>query len=223
VRSLVAAALRLRWVVTVLSFLMLVVGFRLIQTTPLDVFPEFSPLLVEIQTEAPGLSTSEVESLVSTPVENAVNGVKGLKTLRSKSVIAGLAIALGEVVDDAIIDVENVFRRLRLNHASAQPQPAWQIVLEASLEVRSAVVYATLIVILVFLPVFFLEGLAGSFFRPLALAYVLSVTASLAVALTVTPALALILLPRTADAPQTHVTGWFLCKPAVARRLGGVQ
>jgi CzcA family heavy metal efflux pump len=508
VRSLVAAALRLRWVVTVLSFLMLVVGFRLIQTTPLDVFPEFSPLLVEIQTEAPGLSTSEVESLVSTPIENAVNGVKGLKTLRSKSVlglssvvlifdenaelmaarqlvqerlltltgqlpslartpvilsplsstsrvlkigvwsktlsqtemttlvrwtvrprlmsipgvanvaiwgqrdrqlqvlvdpdrlrdyrltldevirvtrdatmpaaggfvetpnqrlsvthtaavrtaddlknvpvafragaplrlgnvaevteghqapigdavindgpglllivekqlgantlevtrnvekaveqlrpgltgleldttifrpatfiemslsnlrkaliwgcilvamilvlflfewrtalisltaiplslmtaalvlhwhgatlntmvIAGLAIALGEVVDDAIIDVENVFRRLRLNHASAQPQPAWQIVLEASLEVRSAVVYATLIVILVFLPVFFLEGLAGSFFRPLALAYVLSVTASLAVALTVTPALALILLPRTANAPQTHET-----------------
>jgi len=508
VRSLVAAALRLRWVVTVLSFLMLVVGFRLIQTTPLDVFPEFSPLLVEIQTEAPGLSTSEVESLVSTPIENAVNGVKGLKTLRSKSVlglssvvlifdenaelmgarqlvqerlltltgqlpalaktpvilsplsstsrvlkigvwsktlsqtemttlvrwtvrprlmsipgvanvaiwgqrdrqlqvlvdpdrlrdhkltldevirvtrdatmpaaggfvetpnqrlsvthvaavstmddlknvpvafragvplplgkvaeiteghqapigdavinegpglllivekqlgantldvthnveraveqlrpglagleldttifrpatfiemslanlrkaliwgcilvaiilvlflfewrtalisltaiplslmtaalvlhwrgatlntmvIAGLAIALGEVVDDAIIDVENVFRRLRLNRTAANPQPAWRVVLEASMEVRSAVVYATLIVILVFLPVFFLEGLAGSFFRPLALAYVLSVTASLGVALTVTPALALILLPRAASAPQTHET-----------------
>ena len=121
-------------------------------------------------------------------------------------VIAGLAIALGEVVDDGIIDVENVFRRLRLNHAAPQPQPAWQVVLEASLEVRSAVVYATLIVILVFLPVFFLQGLAGSFFRPLALAYVLSVTASLAVALTVTPALALILLPRAADAPRTHET-----------------
>jgi CzcA family heavy metal efflux pump len=508
VRSLVAIALRLRWVVTVLSLLMLVVGFRLIQTTPLDVFPEFSPLLVEIQTEAPGLSTSEVESLVSTPIENAVNGVKGLKTLRSKSVlglssvvlifdenaelmaarqlvqerlltltsqlpslartpvilsplsstsrvlkigvwsktlsqtemttlvrwtvrprlmsiagvanvaiwgqrdrqlqvlvdpdrlrdyrltldevirvtrdatmpaaggfvetpnqrlsvthtsaikttddlknvpvafrtgaplrlgnvaevteghqapigdavindgpglllivekqlgantlevtrdvekaveqlrpglkgleldttifrpatfielslgnlrkaliwgcilvaiilvlflfewrtalisltaiplslmtaalvlhwrgatlntmvIAGLAIALGEVVDDAIIDVENVFRRLRLNRTAEKPQPAWQVVLEASLEVRSAVVYATLIVILVFLPVFFLEGLAGSFFRPLALAYVLSVTASLAVALIVTPALALILLPRAANAPQTRET-----------------
>jgi multidrug efflux pump subunit AcrB len=73
---------------------MLVVGFRLIQTTPLDVFPEFSPLLVEIQTEAPGLSTSEVESLVSTPIENAVNGVKGLKTLRSKSVLGLSSVVL---------------------------------------------------------------------------------------------------------------------------------
>lgn len=111
-------------------------------------------------------------------------------------VIAGLAIALGEVVDDAIIDVENVLRRLRLNDDSADPQPAWRVVLEASLEVRSAVVYATIIVVLVFLPVFFLDGLAGTFFRPLALSYILAVTASLGVALIVTPALCLILLPR---------------------------
>ncbi|HNV02502.1 MAG TPA: efflux RND transporter permease subunit [Vicinamibacterales bacterium] len=110
-------------------------------------------------------------------------------------VLAGLAIALGEVVDDAIIDVENILRRLRLNRALAQPQSAFRVVLDASLEVRSAVVYATLIVVLVFMPVFFLEGLAGSFFRPLALSYVLAVCASLAVALTVTPALALLLLP----------------------------
>lgn len=496
-RALVETALRLRWVVTLLSLLMLVVGFQLIQTTPLDVFPEFSPLLVEIQTEAPGLSTTEVESLVTTPIENAVNGVRGLKTLRSKSVlglssvvlifdqnselmasrqlvqerlltltgqlptlartpvilsplsstsrvmkigvwseklsqtemttlirwtvrprlmaipgvanvaiwgqrdrqlqvlvdpdrlrdhrltldevirvtrdavmpaaggfvetanqrlsvthvgsvrnadelrnvpvalrggaplalgriaevteghqppigdavindrpglllivekqlgantlevtrnvekaiaqlrpgmtgieldptifrpatfiemslnnlkdaliwgcilvavililflfewrtavisltaiplslmaaamvlhsrgatlntmvIAGLAIALGEVVDDAIIDVENGLRRLRLNEAAGRPQDAMKVVLEASLEVRSAVVYATMIVVLVFLPVFYLDGLAGTFFRPLALAYVLAVSASLAVALIVTPALSLILLP----------------------------
>lgn len=115
-------------------------------------------------------------------------------------VIAGLAIALGEVVDDAIIDVENVLRRLRLNQASATPQAAWRVVLDASLEVRSAVVYATIIVILVFLPVFFLDGLAGTFFRPLALSYILAVTASLGVALIVTPALCLILLPRTGQA-----------------------
>lgn len=112
-------------------------------------------------------------------------------------VIAGLAIALGEVVDDAIIDVENVLRRLRQNEAAADPLPAWKVVLEASLEVRSAVVYATLIVILVFIPVFFLEGLAGAFFRPLALSYVLAVVASLGVALVVTPALCLMLLPQT--------------------------
>ena len=111
--------------------------------------------------------------------------------------IAGLAIALGEVVDDAIIDVENILRRLQQNAGLAQPRPVVRVVLEASLEVRSAVVYASLVVVLVFVPVFFLDGLAGSFFRPLALSYVLAVGASLVVALTVTPALSLILLART--------------------------
>ncbi len=109
-------------------------------------------------------------------------------------VLAGLVIAMGEVVDDAIIDVENIVRRLRLNRAAGSPMSAYRVVLSASLEVRSAVVYASLIVILVFLPVFFLDGLAGSFFRPLALAYVLAIVASLLVALTVTPALSLMLL-----------------------------
>jgi CzcA family heavy metal efflux pump len=108
--------------------------------------------------------------------------------------VAGLAVALGEVVDDAIIDVENVLRRLRENAALGSPRPAFAVVLDASLEVRSSVVYASAIVVLVFLPVFFLDGLAGAFFRPLAVAYALAVAASLAVALTVTPALSLILL-----------------------------
>jgi CzcA family heavy metal efflux pump len=111
-------------------------------------------------------------------------------------VLAGLVIALGEVVDDAIIDVENIVRRLRLERGVANPRSAFRIVLEASLEVRSAVVYASLIVALVFLPVFFLGGLAGTFFRPLALAYVIAILASLVVALIVTPALSLLLLPR---------------------------
>lgn len=110
--------------------------------------------------------------------------------------IAGLIIALGEVVDDAIIDVENIARRLRLNRAASSPQSAFQVVLQASLEVRSAIVYASLIVVLVFIPVFFLEGLAGSFFRPLALSYVLAIIASLLVALTVTPAMSLLMLRR---------------------------
>jgi len=120
-------------------------------------------------------------------------------------VIAGLVIALGEVVDDAIIDVENILRRLQLNRESRAPQSAFQVVLGASLEVRSAVVYASLIVTLVFVPVLFLGGLAGSFFRPLAIAYILAILASLVVALTVTPAMSLILLPgapaRRHDAP----------------------
>ncbi|MGL4541951.1 MAG: efflux RND transporter permease subunit, partial [Polymorphobacter sp.] len=114
-------------------------------------------------------------------------------------VIAGLVIALGEVVDDAIIDVENIGRRLRLNRAAGSPRSAFAVVLDAALEVRSAVVFASLIVMLVFVPVLFLGGVAGDFFRPLALAYVLAIAASLVVALTVTPALALWLLP---DAPE---------------------
>lgn len=124
-------------------------------------------------------------------------------------VLAGLAIALGEVVDDAIIDVENIVRRLRLNRASASPQPAFRVVLDASLEVRSAVVYASVIVALVFLPVLFLDGLAGSFFRPLALSYVLAVLASLGVALTVTPAMALLLLPGSSlDRRESPLIRW---------------
>ena len=115
------------------------------------------------------------------------------ETLNSM-VLAGLIIAIGEVVDDAIIDVENILRRLRLNRLKEKPEPRWRVVLSASLEVRSAVVYASLIVVLVFLPVFFLEGLAGAFFRPLALSYVLAILASLVVALTVTPALSSLLL-----------------------------
>lgn len=125
-------------------------------------------------------------------------------------VIAGLVIALGEVVDDAIIDVENIVRRLRLNRAAGNPESAFAVVLNASLEVRSAIVYATLIVVLVFLPIFFLDGLSGSFFRPLAISYVLAVLASLGVALTLTPALSLLLLPRAAQREHAEpaLTRW---------------
>lgn len=108
--------------------------------------------------------------------------------------LGGLAIALGEVVDDAIVDVENVMRRLSENCQRPDPLPAFDVVLSASMEVRSAVVYASFIVMLVFLPVFFLEGLAGKFFGPLGYAYVTAILVSLLVALTVTPAMCLLLL-----------------------------
>lgn len=107
-------------------------------------------------------------------------------------ILAGFVIALGDIVDDAIIDIENVVRRLRLQRAAGSTKSTPRIILEASLEVRSAIVYATLIEVAAVTPIFMLEGLSGSFFRPLAIAYALALLASMVVALTVTPALSLI-------------------------------
>ncbi len=111
-------------------------------------------------------------------------------------VLAGFVISVGVVVDDAIIDIENIWRRLRLARATGDPTPTARIVLDASIEVRRAIVYATLINIAAIVPVFFLEGLSGAFFRPLVTSYALALLASMAVALTVTPALGLLLLRR---------------------------
>ena len=109
-------------------------------------------------------------------------------------VLAGFVVALGSVVDDAIIDVENVVRRLRQHRLAGSDKSTARIILEASLEVRPAIWQATLIIALAVTPVFFMGGLAGAFFEPLALAFILAMLASMVVALTVTPALCLILL-----------------------------
>ena len=115
-------------------------------------------------------------------------------------VLAGLFVGLGSVVDDAIIDIENILRRLRLNRGlpEAERLGTARVLLEASLEVRRPIVYATLIIVLSVTPILFIDGLLGAFFQPLAVAYILALLASMVVALTITPALALIMLK---DAP----------------------
>ena len=116
--------------------------------------------------------------------------------------LGGLSIAIGEVVDDAVIDVENIYRRLRENRALPNPRSPGRVALEASLEVRSAVVYASFAVMLVFVPVLSMSGLAGRLFSPLGIAYLWAIFASLVVALTFTPALCILLLGQARLAAQ---------------------
>lgn len=127
--------------------------------------------------------------------------------------LGGLAIAIGEVVDDAVIDVENIYRRLRENRLSGERSSTFRVIFDASLEVRSAVVYATFAVILVFFPVLTMSGLAGKLFAPLGEAYIWSILASLVVALTVTPALCWLLLAGRDLPPQ---------EPPMVRWLKGI-
>ncbi len=123
--------------------------------------------------------------------------------------LGGLAIAVGSLVDDAIIDVENVFRRLNQNASrpEAERQPRLSVILSASNEIRPAMVFATIIIVLAFLPLMFLEGIEGRFFRPLGIAFGISIIASLIVALTVTPAMCRYLMKGKAGHSESNDSG----------------
>jgi CzcA family heavy metal efflux pump len=169
--------------------------------------------LLSWRTSIISLTAIPLSLLAATLMIRAFGGTINTMTL------GGLAIAVGEVVDDAIVDVENVYRRLRERRANANPKPVLMVIYDASREVRSSVIYATFIVAMVFVPVFSLPGVEGRIFRPLGTSYILAIMSSLVVALTVTPALCMYLLGSVKRLPDSEPLTVSLIKRAYANVL----
>ncbi|WP_425619025.1 efflux RND transporter permease subunit [Anatilimnocola sp. NA78] len=160
--------------------------------------------LLNFRTTFITLTAIPLSLVITTLVFRALGFLSGTQLSINVMTLGGIAVAMGELVDDAIVDVENIFRRLKENNNAASPKPALTVVYEASKEIRSAIVFGTIVVILVFLPLFALSGVEGRLFTPLGIAYIVSILASLVVSLTVTPVLSYYLLPQS---KATHHEG----------------
>ncbi|MBX9813169.1 MAG: CusA/CzcA family heavy metal efflux RND transporter [Sphingomonas sp.] len=169
--------------------------------------------LLNVRTTAISLAALPVSILITAVTFEAFGLSINTMTL------GGLAIAIGELVDDAVVGVENVYRRLRENAASDDPRPALAVIAHATGEVRSGIIYATAIIILVFLPLFFLGGVEGRLFSPLGIAYVISILASLVTSITLTPVLCYYLLPKLAKTHAEAESGLVRRLKAANRRL----
>lgn len=160
--------------------------------------------LLNFRTTFITLTAIPLSLVITTLVFRAIGQLTGAALSINVMTLGGIAVAMGELVDDAIVDVENIFRRLQENHALGSPKSDLLVVYEASREIRAAIVFGTAVVILVFLPLFALSGIEGRLFAPLGLAYIVSILASLAVSLTVTPVLSYYLLPTSRATHREH-------------------
>ena len=165
--------------------------------------------LLNLRTTFITLTAIPLSLVMTTLVFRLVGVLTGTELSINVMTLGGIAVAIGELVDDAIVDVENIFRRLGENNALASPRPAILVVYEASKEIRSAIVFGTAVVILAFMPLFALSGVEGRLFIPLGIAYIVSILASLLVSLTVTPVLSYYLLPQS-KATHGHKDGMLL-------------
>ena len=153
--------------------------------------------LLNFRTTFISLTAIPLSLVITTLVFKLTGVVTGTELSINIMTLGGIAVAMGELVDDAIVDVENIFRRLRENNLFPSPRPALKVIYDASVEIRSAIVFGTAVVILVFLPLFALSGMEGRLFTPLGIAYIVSILASLVVSLTVTPVLSYYLLANS--------------------------
>jgi len=165
--------------------------------------------LLNLRTTFITLTAIPLSLVITTLVFRIVGLITGVELSINVMTLGGIAVAIGELVDDAIVDVENIFRRLGENNLSPDPKPAIVVVFEASREIRSAIIFGTAVVVLAFMPLFALSGVEGRLFVPLGIAYIVSILASLLVSLSVTPVLSYYLLPQ-AKATHNHQDGRLL-------------